>query len=214
MKLFEGVLALAAVEAQVAWNGACTEVTTFVERTNTWDCRDCFNLRVNFNLDHLISSWNGVVYMSFTEETSLVKIAGPGEAVEFANLDENDNHLYEMTFEDGHEYGDGRIDVNAEFRELGGNPQLASAWVCPHDHMICNKSTNPFKVSNGHWACTSARGGQATVCKAICDKGLEEKRKQRSTLTRCQKFANHGFPAGSWRSGKFVDGQDGDAICE
>lgn len=115
--IFSGLSLVAATErtdALSAIGGACKEITSKIDRTNEWkDCRDCFNLRINFNLGDMINSWTGHVYLSFTEETSLVKIAGAGASVVFDGKDHNDNFRYKVSFLEGHEFGDGRIDVNA-----------------------------------------------------------------------------------------------------
>ena len=99
---------------------------------------------------------------------------------------------------------------------LGGNPKLQWAWICPHDHMICHESTNPFGVTGGNWDCKSKRKGKATICHLKCDAGLKENR-SRSSNARCQKMANNGFRGGEWRMAadrKHETDSGKDRVCE
>ena len=54
--------------------------------------------------------------MSFTEETSVVKFAGPVVSIDFDGHDDNGNYRYKVSFIPGHEFGDNRIDFNAGWK--------------------------------------------------------------------------------------------------
>jgi len=76
-------------------------------------CRDCFNIRVNFPLEKLEKTWNRKVFLSFTDKTTVVKVAGPATTIEFDGRDFNGNYRYVVSFQEGHEFGDNRVDINA-----------------------------------------------------------------------------------------------------
>jgi len=107
--------------------GFCTEVTQWTTETNSWVCRNCFNLRVNFNL-----KWAGAVghwwdnrdsiYFAFKKPVSVIKAAGPAlKPVALDQQDEDGNYLYRMDFNNQAQFGDGRIDINVEFNPGEGN---------------------------------------------------------------------------------------------
>ena len=110
MKLSTLFSGLAYVAGQT---NTCMDVTSKIKETNSWkDCRDCFNLRMNFNLGDTVDTWRGHVYIAFSEETTLLRIAGPGLSVEYDGRDGED-WRYKVSFVDGHSFGNGQIDVNA-----------------------------------------------------------------------------------------------------
>ena len=93
----------------------CREITGRVIKTNSWTCRACFNLRINFNLNRIRQTynWDRTVFLSFTEEVAVVKFAGPASSITFDGRDANLNYRYKVQFIIGHEFGDNRVDFNA-----------------------------------------------------------------------------------------------------
>lgn len=205
MKLFGIFAFISAVLANdVPFSKACRDITQRVTRTNSWTCRDCFNLRINVNLNNVRSAfnWDGHVYLQFTEETSVIKFAGPVSAIDFDGIDENSGHYrYKVTFLPNHEFGDNRIDFNAEFRELGGKPKLSWAWLCAQLDGVCDKVLIPFEVvGDGMWSCAKKRQGRSTVCKVICSDG--GRAMNGNSKARCDTFTNNVTTAGKWRTNR------------
>jgi len=187
------------------FENTCRDVTTGITRTNSWTCRDCYNLRVNFNLESFADNWIPHVYISFSEETAVVKVAGPAAAIDYEGLDRNGDHMYKVTFLAGHEFGDNRIDFNAEFRELAGQPLVSWAWTCPLVANQCDEVMNPFEIlGDGSWSCSQKRSGRTTSCKAVCADGKNAYNK--NTKARCNTYTNNNSVAGKWvsRSGGLV----------
>merc|ERR1712110_799528 len=126
--------------------GPCMDITDEVTKTSSWECRDCFNMRINFKLRHLHKRWNRKVYLSFTGKNPALKVAGPASDVIENGRDFNGNHQYAVRFPASHEFGDKRVDINAEFREMGGTSRLQYAWVCPNDWNMCDPADIPRKI--------------------------------------------------------------------
>lgn len=175
----------------------------------------------------MAGNWYPHIFISFTEETTVMKVAGPGASIEYEGLDFNGNYRYKMNFLPGHEFGDGQVDVNAglfyilwrsldlvtnsilEFREMGGNPVVEWAWTCPLVAYQCAPSMNPFKISgDGSWECAKKRNGRTTSCKVVCADGKIPV--NGNTKARCDTYTNNKSTAGLWRNlnkglhGKYV----------
>ena len=94
----------------------CAAVTAFIDRTNQWVCRDCFNVRVNFKLSNIgtVGAFfdnRDFVYIAFDTPVELIKYAGPvGGATQMSDLD--GNPVWKIGFENTFEIGDGKIDFN------------------------------------------------------------------------------------------------------
>jgi hypothetical protein len=204
MKIFSLFAFAAAVLADEPFSKACRDVTNRVSRTNSWTCRDCFNLRVNVNLNNVRNAfnWDGFVYLSFTEETSVVKFAGPVVSIDFDGNDDNGNFRYKVSFIPGHEFGDNRIDFNAEFRELGGKPKLEWAWLCARLNGVCDEVAIPIKIQGqGMWQCVKKRDGRSNVCRVVCSDGRNAY--NGNAKARCDTFTNRvNGGAGNWRTNR------------
>ena len=104
----------------------CYDVATTV--TNSWTCRNCFNLFVSIDMTNIISQaeWDRQIYITFEGQPELIKFAGPVTAIDpqFGST-----NVYKVSFRDGHEFGDGKITFNAEFS--GSESKVNSAWACP-----------------------------------------------------------------------------------
>ena len=97
--------------------GFCTDVTAFTYQTNSWVCRNCFNVRLNLKLDWIgvVGKWfdnKDFVWIAFKNPVSVIKWAGPADSVEADGQDEDGNYLYKVGFNDNFNPGDGRIDIN------------------------------------------------------------------------------------------------------
>lgn len=178
---------------EAPWESPCREVTNDVTLTNRWTCRDCFNLRVNFNLKQYRDNWGNKMYMTFTNNITVVKFAGPMQSMVLDRQMDNGHFKFDLSF-GNHEFGDGQIDFNAEYRLLGKDSELANAWICPTRYVECDPGTNPFKITGGKWKCTSKakpNAGQPNamviVCRAICDSGNIPK--NGFARARCQTFS-------------------------
>ena len=95
----------------------CAVVTHHITKTNSWVCKNCFNLRVNFNLNWLGAVGNAFdntdsVYLAFAGPVSFVKSAGPTNDVKAIGQDEHGSFVYEVGFNDQAQFGDRRIDFN------------------------------------------------------------------------------------------------------
>jgi len=96
--------------------GFCTSVTHHTTWVNSWVCKNCFNLRVEFNL-----KWIGPVgkyfdntdhiYFAFKSPVSFIKSAGPSTPIEQMGK-HNGLYMFRMGFIDSFNPGDGRIDIN------------------------------------------------------------------------------------------------------
>ena len=97
--------------------GFCTDVTTYITRTNSWVCKNCFNIRIEFNLGWLgpVGNWfdnRDYVWLAFKQPVSVIKWAGPSDGVVPDGNDEDGNYRFKMGFNDNAQFGDGRIDIN------------------------------------------------------------------------------------------------------
>ena len=124
MKLF--ALLAAASDASVRMDACaaigkpsfCATITPKITRTNAWTCKDCFNLRIEVNLNQLGAVgalWDNQdhVFLTFDNDVSFVKAAGPAAspAVEMAGTDEG-YQMWRVDFQNTFNPGDRRIDIN------------------------------------------------------------------------------------------------------
>ena len=124
MKLF--ALLAAAADARVRMDACaaigkpsfCATITPKITRTNAWTCKDCFNLRIEVNLNQLGAVgalWDNQdhVFLTFDNDVSFVKAAGPAAspAVEMAGTDEG-YQMWRVDFQNTFNPGDRRIDIN------------------------------------------------------------------------------------------------------
>jgi len=95
----------------------CTDVTQYHTKTNSWVCKNCFNIRLEFNLNYIgaVGHWwdnRDFVWISFKEPVSAIKCAGPCDGVEADGQDADGNYRFKVGFNDNFNPGDKRIDVN------------------------------------------------------------------------------------------------------
>ena len=86
-------------------------------RTNSWVCKNCFNLRIEFKLDWIgaVGHWfdnQDHIWIAFKQPVSVIKQSGPASAVESAGQDAEGNYRFKIYFEKNAEFGDRRIDIN------------------------------------------------------------------------------------------------------
>merc|ERR1712176_426689 len=135
------ILCLFTIAAQASKNtctdnsrGRCSEVTQFVSFTNSWTCRSCFNIRVQFTFaeaGHPDFDSEDSLTLAFSSQVALVKFAYPVTGIKAHGQDSAGNYLQKVTFDRNVEFGDRRMDFNAEFRELGEPPEISYAYTCP-----------------------------------------------------------------------------------
>jgi len=114
--------------------GQCSAITDFVTFTNSWTCRSCFNIRVNYKFDSVgtpnFEAQDSLI-LAFKKSVLLVKFAHPVRNITNMGEDENGNHLWKVSFVESVQFGDSRMDFNAEFREIGGPHALDYGYSCP-----------------------------------------------------------------------------------
>lgn len=95
------------------------DVTNYVTKTNTWTCRACFNVRVEFEFDQVgIKAWNpntARIEIHLSNEVGFIKTQGIVKKVD------GDMKVYKFDFIPSFNPGDKRIDFNTEFREMFAN---------------------------------------------------------------------------------------------
>ena len=62
-------------------SGYCTDVSTYYQNTNSWVCNNCFNIRIEFNLDWIGAVghwWDNFdhIMIAFKEPVSVIKYQG------------------------------------------------------------------------------------------------------------------------------------------
>lgn len=144
--------------------GFCTDVTHHVTRTNSWVCRNCFNLRVEFNLGWLgpVGRWfdhRDFVWLAFKQRVSVIKWAGPADILEPDGKDSDGNYIYKLGFNPNFNPGDRRVDINIEFNDNDTPGDLVWAKLCPcgegGDGEIdgCDASAIGNNGVGGFWHC-------------------------------------------------------------
>merc|ERR1712050_594706 len=113
----------------------CTDVTMYQTRTNSWVCRNCFNIRLEFNLGWIgaVGYWwdnRDSIYFAFKDPVSAIKAAGPA-LTPVAIPDKDGLYRYRMDFNKQAQFGDGRIDINVEFNDNDTDGELAWVYTCP-----------------------------------------------------------------------------------
>ena len=55
--------------------GFCTDVTMYHKRTNSWVCKDCFNIRIEFNLKAVGHWWDNrdYIWVAFKQPVSVIE---------------------------------------------------------------------------------------------------------------------------------------------
>jgi len=124
MKIFKSLFfAFFASRAQACSEGenyTCEVVPSAVTFENAWTCRNCFRVRIQLDLaqvpagSHFNTNEDDKLYIAFNEFLTFMTIAGPAEDVQFVREHEG-KFYYWITFEDGYNFGNSQIDVNAEF---------------------------------------------------------------------------------------------------
>lgn len=97
--------------------GFCTDVSEYAYRTNSWVCKNCFNVRVQFKMSWIgaVGHWfdnRDYVWIAFKGPVNVVKFAGPADEVVPDGRDDDGNYRFKIGFNDNFNPGDGRIDVN------------------------------------------------------------------------------------------------------
>jgi len=167
--------------------GFCTDVTTYITRTNSWVCKNCFNIRIEFNLGWLgpVGKWfdnRDFVWLAFKQPVSVIKWAGPSDGVVADGNDEHGNFRFKMGFNDQAQFGDGRIDINVEFND-NDTGELVWAKLCPcgeSDVDGCDASHIGDDGVGGFWHCGYwHRAGPEELrmakCYYMCHGDLEDK---------------------------------------
>ena len=100
MKIFS-LIAAASAAKSCKWKTYCTDISASTEVTNSWTCKDCFNVRVQADLNHVADgNWfsnKDSVYVAFDDEVNFIKAAGPVDEVTYWG--ENDGaHIYQIDF--------------------------------------------------------------------------------------------------------------------
>ena len=97
--------------------GFCTDVTMYHKRTNSWVCKDCFNIRIEFNLKWIgaVGHWwdnRDYIWIAFKQPVSVIKFAGPSDGVVPDGRDADGNYRFKVGFNSNFNPGDKRIDIN------------------------------------------------------------------------------------------------------
>merc|ERR1712037_911700 len=177
------------------------------EVTNSWTCKDCFNVRVQADLNHVADgNWfsaKDAIYVGFDEAVDFIKAAGPVDSVSsWPNPEEaeatNGQYIYEIKFISNHEFGDKRVDSNIEFKRAGLDNIHAWTNICPcgsdpTKEGPCLTSEAPLKKYPSK-QCRSKRKGKKLTCKALCNGGAKA---SPNTVTSCYRESNNK-PIGQW----------------
>lgn len=188
------LIAAASAAKTCKWTTYCTDISASTEVTNSWTCKDCFNVRVQADLNHVADgNWftnKDAVYVAFDQEVDFIKAAGPVDDVDYWGVN-NGQHIYEISFINNHEFGDKRIDSNIEFKRPG--LQNIHAWtnICPcgsdpTKSDPCLTSEAPLSAYPSK-QCRSKRKGKKLTCKALCNGGAKAKP---NTVTSCYRESN------------------------
>ena len=94
------------------WGPSCRDVTRNLKQTNNSTCRDCFNLKTNFHLEKYKHNCESKMYMTFSNNVLVEKIASPVESIVSVGEMDNGDFKFNVSF-DGQVFGDGRINFNA-----------------------------------------------------------------------------------------------------
>ncbi|CBY37948.1 unnamed protein product [Oikopleura dioica] len=109
MKLFGLISAASALSrssnpscAEAGKPNFCKDVLTYTTRTNAWTCKDCFNIRVEINLNAIGAvgdHWDNRdhVFLAFDNDVSFIKVAGPGDNVVQLDRDDDGNQVWAST---------------------------------------------------------------------------------------------------------------------
>merc|ERR1712050_755443 len=115
---------------------------------------------------------------AFEEKVKFHKAAGPVSGMDSVGKMDG-AWVYKVNFKAGHEFGDGRIDFNAEFEQSGDDPVLAWARSCPCGGTsldACNTEDLPVKyIGEGSLDCNSNRNGRVLRCNVKCADGSNPK---------------------------------------
>ncbi|CAG5081680.1 Oidioi.mRNA.OKI2018_I69.PAR.g9938.t1.cds [Oikopleura dioica] len=195
MKIFS-LIAAASAAKTCKWKTYCTDISATTTVTNSWTCKDCFNVRVQADLNHVADgNWfsnKDSVYVAFDDEVNFIKAAGPVDDVTYWG--ENDGaHIYQIDFIANHEFGDRRIDSNIEFKRPGLLNIHAWTNICPcgagpTDVDPCVTEDAPLDDYPSK-SCRSKRKGKKLVCAARCNAAGTEKAKP-NTVTSCYRESN------------------------
>merc|ERR1712088_131623 len=168
--------------------GFCTDVTVYQTRTNSWVCRNCFNIRVEFNLAWVgaVGHWwdnRDSIYFAFEHPVSAIKAAGPA-LTPVAISDKDGLYRFRMDFNKQAQFGDGRIDINVEFNDNETPGKLAWVKTCPcgtgtEEEPVVPDGCDPKGIDfpkppaeGGFWKCGWHRKGPAQQrmnrCKWTC----------------------------------------------
>merc|ERR1712088_1282091 len=193
MKLFGLISAASAL--QRSSNPSCTEagkpnfckdVLTYTTRTNAWTCKDCFNIRIEINLN---------------------AIGAVGDT--WDNRDDEGNQVWRVDFQNTFNPGDRRIDINIEFKESGDTSNLVKADLCPFclDDTVKDPCDSSWLVANvdevsepseGEWNCGKVRKFQKmNRCQFVCNAG-EADEYSAGGYAKCFRFADHKKFANGW----------------
>ena len=100
MKIFSLIAAASAANTCTS-KTYCTDTSASTEVTNSWSCKDCFNVRVQADLNQVADgNWftsNDSVFIAFDDEVNFIKAAGPVDDVSYWG-EKDGAHIYEITF--------------------------------------------------------------------------------------------------------------------
>merc|ERR1712088_563523 len=183
------LIAAASAAKTCKWTTYCTDITAETEVTNSWTCKDCFNVRVQADLNHVADgNWfsaKDAIYVGFDEAVDFIKAAGPVDSVSAwpeEGVATNGQYIYEIKFISNHEFGDKRIDSN--IGPCGSDPTKEDP---------CLTSEAPLKKYPSK-QCRSKRKGKKLTCKALCNGGAKA---SPNTVTSCYRESNNK-PIGQW----------------
>ncbi|CBY24942.1 unnamed protein product [Oikopleura dioica] len=195
MKLFGLISAASALSrssnpscAEAGKPNFCKDVLTYTTRTNAWTCKDCFNIRVEINLNAIGAvgdHWDNRdhVFLAFDNDVSFIKVAGPGDNVVQLDRDDDGNQVWRVDFQNTFVPGDRRIDINMEFKEAGSTANLVKADLCPFclDETVVDPCDSNWLVANvdkvsepseGEWNCEKVRNFEKmNRCQFVCNAG-------------------------------------------
>ena len=149
----------------------CTDVTQYLTRTNEWVCRNCFNIRISFNLAWIgaVGYWwdnKDFIMIEFKQPVSVIKWQGPVNEVVLDKQGSSENYRFRVGFIDQFNPGDRNIDVNIEFNGLESEGEIVLVNTCPCSASVVQDICDPTGITktvfgNGFWKCDWHRNNKA-----------------------------------------------------
>ncbi|CAG5078601.1 Oidioi.mRNA.OKI2018_I69.PAR.g9031.t1.cds [Oikopleura dioica] len=201
--------------AEVGKPNFCKDVLTYTTRTNSWTCKDCFNIRVEVNLNAIGAVgdyWDNRdhVFLAFDNDVSFIKVAGPGDNVVQLDRDDDGNQVWRVDFQSTFNPGDRRIDINIEFKEADAPSNLVKADLCPFcfkDTVVADPCDSSWLVANvdevsepsqGEWNCAKVRKFEKmNRCQFVCNAGTPEEYSA-GGFAKCFRYEDHKKFSNGW----------------